>query len=157
MSICYRWGRQKWIARSWIWNASCVEESVPREPVSSTGTQKEGGRLQGTDIYFSYIYGLVVREAERLKMQLKWIELKVLPQNQIFIYVCSWLEGKKSSLPIFLCFKRLRHERDLSSVKLNVGCSFIPREIRDSLFDRVKNVMHFFGEKPSAVLVQSQS
>lgn len=79
-----------------MWNASCVEESVPGELVSSTGTQREVGRLQGTDIYFSYIYGLVVREAERLKMQLKWIELKVLPQNQIFIYVRSWLEGKKS-------------------------------------------------------------
>lgn len=73
-----------------------MDKSVPREAVSSTVTKIEGEKLQGTDIYFSYIYGPIVREAECLKIQLKWIELKVLPKNQIFVYVCSWLEGKKS-------------------------------------------------------------
>lgn len=73
-----------------------MDKSVPGEAVSSTVTKIEGERLQGTDIYFSYIYGLIVWEAERLKIQLKWIELKVLPKNQIFIYMFAvdWKERK---------------------------------------------------------------
>jgi len=94
----------------------------------------------------THIYGLVCREAVCLKIQLKWIELKVFPQNQIFIRVCSWLEGKKSQSREILTGKILRHERDLSRVKWNVSCSFIPREIRDSLFYRVEDFMSFCTE-----------
>jgi len=73
-----------------------VNKSVPGEAVSCTVTKREGERLQGTDIYFFYIYGLIVREAEHLKIQLKWIGWKVLPKNQIFIYMFAvdWRERK---------------------------------------------------------------
>lgn len=62
-----------------------MDKSVPGGAMSSTVTKREEESLQGMDIYFSYIYGLIVKEAEHLKIQLKWIELKVLPKNLIFI------------------------------------------------------------------------
>lgn len=76
-----------------------MDKSVPGEAVSSTVTKREGERLQDTDTYFSYIYGLIVRESECLKIQLKWIKLKVLPQNEIFIYMfaADW-KGRKENL-----------------------------------------------------------
>lgn len=105
LSICYLWG---------LWNKShIVEFQMPvlwinqslGEPWAALSEREES--FQGTDIYFSYIYGLIVKEAEHLKIQLKWIELKVLPKNLIFIYMFTvdWRERKVKA-------EKYRQEKD---------------------------------------------
>lgn len=110
-----------------------MDKSVSGGGTSSTVAKREGestGRVQ----IFSHIYGLIVKEAEHLKIQLKWIELKVLPKNLVFIYMLTvdWKERKVKAEKYRQ--ERLRHERNTSSMKLYMGCSFISWEIREIPF-----------------------
>lgn len=120
-----------------------MEKSVPGEPVS--GTDTEGmGEVAG------YIFLLIFMAwyAEKpCVWRFNWSELswRYFPSN---LHTCLQLtRGKEKS-------KQRNIDREDTqawegsewSVKWNVSCSFIPREIRDSLFYRVEDFMSFCTE-----------
>lgn len=122
-----------------------MDKSVPGGAMNSTVTKREGESLQGTDIYFFHIYGLIVKEAEHLKIQLKWIELKVLPKNLIFIYMLTvdWRERKVEAEKYRQRETWAWEESELYEVKC--GLLFhVLRDQRNSLFVWVESFMQVF-------------
>lgn len=108
-------------------------------------TQREWGRLQGTYSY-SYLWpGMQRSRVFEDSTEVNWVE-GISPKSNL--HTCLQLtRGKEKS-------KQRNIDREDTqawegsewSVKWNVSCSFIPREIRDSLFYRVEDFMSFCTE-----------